>query len=54
MKYVLDTNIILLYFRDEVVQELIEKKYELLEGKNDLFISVVTLGEIRSIDRRNR
>jgi len=54
MKYVLDTNIILLYFRDKAIQRSIEEEYELIEGENDLLISVVTLGEIRSIARRNR
>lgn len=46
MDYLLDTNIIVIYSRDNKLSEKIEEKYEIFSGDNRLFISVVTLGEI--------
>jgi len=54
MKYVLDTNIILFYLRDKAVKKLLDEEYRLFRSSDDILISVVTLGEIRSIARRNR
>ena len=53
MDYLLDTNIIIIYSRDNEVARGIEKKYELFSGKHDLYISVVTLGELDSFVKRN-
>ena len=54
MKYVLDTNIILFYLRDKAVKKIVDEEYKLFRSNDDVLISVVTLGEIRSIARRNR
>ena len=54
MKYVLDTNIILFYLRDKAVKKLLDEEYRFFRSSDDILISVVTLGEIRSIARRNR
>lgn len=54
MDYLLDTNIIIIYSRDNEISSLIEEKYELFSGKHRLFISVVSLGEIDAIIKRLR
>ena len=54
MDYLLDTNIIVIYSRDNDIAKSIEKKYELFSGKHDLYISVVTLGELDSFIKKNK
>lgn len=54
MRFVLDTNIILLYLRDSDAKNKIESEFKLFSNKNDIIISVVTVGEIRSIAKRNK
>jgi len=54
MNLVLDTNIILLYLRDRESKNFIEKKYGPFKKGNDPIISIVTVGEIRSIVKRNK
>lgn len=53
MNYLLDTNIILIYIRDEVTRDFIEQKYNPFGADNNPIISVVTIGEIKSIAKRN-
>ncbi|MEL6718452.1 MAG: PIN domain-containing protein [Bacteroidota bacterium] len=53
MNYVLDTNIILIYLRDEMTKQFIEEVYGLLNAGNTPIISAVTIGEIRSIAIKN-
>ncbi len=53
MNYLLDTNIVLIYLRDERTREYIEKEYNPFGTENNPVISVVTAGEIKSIARRN-
>ena len=54
MNYLLDTNIILIYLRDKESRHKIEKKYDPFGLSNNPIISVVTVGEIKSIARRNQ
>lgn len=54
MNYLLDTNILVIYVRATELTRRIEQDLKLLTGENDLVISVVTVGEIKSIARRNR
>lgn len=54
MNYLLDTNILVIYVRATDLTRRIEQDLELLTGGNDLVISVVTVGEIKSIARRNK
>jgi len=54
MNYVLDTNILLLYLRDKAAKHNIETKYKLFSNDNNLIISAVTIGEIKSIGSRNK
>ena len=53
MNYVLDTNILLIYMREAQTKDFIEETYDPLGSGNNPIISVVTLGEIRSIAKRN-
>ena len=46
MNYVLDTNILLIYLRDEKTKSLIEEEYNPMGGDNNPMISVVTVGEL--------
>ena len=53
MNYVLDTNILLIYLRDKKTKSLIEEEYDPMGGDNNPMISVVTVGELRSLAKRN-
>lgn len=54
MNYLLDTNIIITYVRDTQVTRHLEDQLNLLSGEHNLVVSVVSLGEIRSIAKQNR
>lgn len=54
MKFLLDTNIIMVFVRDKIWRGQIASEYEFLHPENDIMVSVVTLGEIRSIALRNK
>ena len=54
MNYLLDTNIIVAYVRDTEVTRKLETSLNLLNGTHNLVVSVVSLGEIRAIAKRNR
>lgn len=53
MDYLLDTNIILLYTRDNSMIERLEADLELFNGTHRLFVSFVAVAEIRSIAFQN-
>jgi tRNA(fMet)-specific endonuclease VapC len=53
MNYLLDTNIILTYVRDTAVTRRLEDQLNLLTGEHNLIVSVVSIGEIRSIAKQN-
>ena len=53
MNYILDTNILLIYIRDEPTREHIEQMYDPFGAQNNPIISIVTVGEIRSLAKRN-
>ena len=53
MNYLLDTNILLIYLRDNPTRNYIEETYDPFGSGNTPVISVVTVGEIRSIAKRN-
>lgn len=53
MDYLLDTNILVIYVRANELTRKIEQDLRLLSRDNDLVISVVTVGEIKSIAKRN-
>lgn len=54
MLYLLDTNILLHYFRQDRVHEFVEENYHPFSVENDVVISVVSLGEAASITLRNQ
>lgn len=53
MRYVLDTNIVIAYLRKHPLAQLIDDTYEVLSSQNDTFVSVVTVGELRSLALQN-
>jgi len=53
MDYLLDTNIILIYLRGKAERTIIENQYDPFGAQNNPIISVVTVGEIKSIAKRN-
>ena len=53
MDYLLDTNILVTYVRDNAITRRLEGQLNLLNGKNRLVISVISIGEIKSIAKRN-
>ncbi len=53
MKYLLDTNIVLIYLRDSHTKNFIEKEFAPFDVANIPIVSVVSLGEIESIALRN-
>ena len=53
MEYLLDTNIVLIYARGNDLTRKIEEELQLLSGDNQLVISVVTVGEIKSLAIKN-
>jgi tRNA(fMet)-specific endonuclease VapC len=53
MNYLLDTNILVIYVRDTEVTRRLENRLNLLTGEHNLILSVVSIGEIRSIAKQN-
>lgn len=53
MNFLLDTNVLLIYLRDRDKRTYIENTYNIFSSDKNTIISVVTLGEIRSIALRN-
>ncbi len=51
MEYLLDTNILLTYSRNNAVSKAIEEQYQLFRGTHRLVISIVTLGELDALTK---
>lgn len=49
MNLLLDTNLLLIYNRSNEIARLIENDYKIFSEENNLAVSVVTIGEIKSI-----
>ena len=54
MNYVLDTNILLFYLRDARTKAHVEQLYGPFSSGNNPIISIVTVGEIRALARKNQ
>jgi len=54
MNYILDTNVLVIYARANQITRNIEKDLQIFAQGNNLVISAVTVGEIRSIAIQNR
>lgn len=52
MNYLWDTNILLHYLNKSAAAKQIQKRYNLLSATNQQIISVVSLGEIKSLAKR--
>lgn len=52
MDYLLDTNIVIIYARASDLAHKLEAKYQLFSGEHNLAISVVTVGELKSIEKK--
>jgi len=48
MKYLLDSNIVIIYSRDNAIADRIESKYKLFSQDHQLAISTISLGEINA------
>ena len=53
MTYLLDTNIVLNYLRENRYRDFIEANYQLLRPSNTCILSVVSIGELRSLALQN-
>ena len=54
MNYFLDTNLLLVYIRNNLLAKRIEQDLKLFDGKQNLITSVVSVGELRSIAKQNK
>jgi len=54
MNYILDTNLVLIYLRSNEFSRNIENDLKLFSSENKLFVSVVTVGELKSISVQNK
>ena len=54
MNFILDTNLVLIYLRDNELSRRIEQDLKLLSGEHNLIISVVSVGELKSIAKQNK
>lgn len=54
MRYILDTDIVLIYLRRNQMAKNLESSLQLMAGKNKLTVSVVTRGELKSIALQNK
>jgi len=54
MDYILDTNLVLIYLRDNQQARNLEKDLSLLTEQHNLIVSVVSVGELKSIAKRNK
>ena len=53
MNYIIDTNIILAYLRKVDIAKAIEVKYNLMQARNTTIISIVSVGEVKSLAIQN-
>jgi len=54
MNYLLDTNLVLIYLRDNLIGKRVEQDLGLLTGDHNLIISVVSIGELKSLAKQNK
>lgn len=54
MNYIFDTNIVLLYLKNPEVRQSINKQYQPFKNNNQAIISIVTIGELKSLAQRNQ
>jgi tRNA(fMet)-specific endonuclease VapC len=54
MRYLWDTNILLHYLNNSATAKQIQKHYNLLSATNQQIISIVSVGEIKSLAKRRK
>lgn len=54
MNYLLDTNIVLVYIRNNEITQKLEDKLDLLSGNHNLIVSVVSIRKLKSIAKQNQ
>lgn len=54
MRYILDTNVLLFYIRDEATRNFIEDTYHPFSDEHEAIISIVSVGEILVLANRNK
>lgn len=54
MNYILDTNLVLIYLRSNELTKKIEDDLKLFSNGNNLVVSIVTVGELKSISIQNK
>lgn len=54
MRYFLDTNILLLYLREDTTAIRVESEYRVLEKDNLALVSIVNKGELRALALKNK
>lgn len=52
MDYLLDTNIVLIYSRDNDLSRAIERKHQLFRTSNRTLLSIVTVGELNALSKK--
>ncbi len=53
MRYLLDTNIIILYLREGILADFVDDKFNPLGSENEAILSVVSKGELKSLAKKN-
>jgi tRNA(fMet)-specific endonuclease VapC len=53
MRYVLDTNIIVLYLRESELADFVDNNFNPLSDTNEAVICVVSKGELKSLAKKN-
>ena len=53
MTYIIDTNILVLYVRANTLSRKIESDLQLLTGQHNIVLSIISIGEIKSIAIQN-
>jgi tRNA(fMet)-specific endonuclease VapC len=53
MIFLFDTNIMLIYLRNQLAKQVIENVYQPFNLQNDRVVSVVTAGELKAISLKN-
>lgn len=54
MNYIFDTNILVKYLREDNFKQYIEEVYELSNESNRIILSIVSVGEIKSLSLKNK
>lgn len=52
MDFLLDTNIVVIYGRDNEIAKHIEQKHGIFNGENRLAVSIVTVGEVNALAKK--